>query len=181
MTSKEQAPVLWFTGLSGAGKTTLANALKIRLVDFGIQAEILDGDEVRRELSPELGFSKHDRDLQIKRLAWIAGLLAKNGVTVLVSAISPYRQSRSRALATFQRGYEIYISTPLEVLEQRDTKGLYRRARSGEISAFTGIDDPYEAPLSPHLQVDTSTERVEDTLEKLVSFIKGKGIADDFR
>ncbi|NNN19027.1 MAG: adenylyl-sulfate kinase [Acidimicrobiaceae bacterium] len=170
------APVLWFTGLSGAGKTTIAKEVQNKLQDKDILVELLDGDEVRCALSPDLGFSKDDRDLQVKRLAWVANLLANNGIVVLVSAISPYKESRERAIKSFANGFEIFVDAPLPVLETRDTKGLYRRAKSGEIRNLTGIDDPYDKPDVPDLRLDTDGVDLSRSVEDVLALLIKEGI-----
>ncbi len=171
----EHAPVLWFTGLSGAGKTTIAKEVQANLIRHDVRAELLDGDEVRATLSSDLGFSKKDRDLQVKRIAFVANLLAKNGIVVLVSAISPYRDSRDSAISSFARGYEIFVDAPLPVLERRDTKGLYRRARLGEIKNLTGVDDPYERPEFPALHLDTDGTQLFGSVEEVLDLLVKEG------
>jgi adenylylsulfate kinase len=148
--------VIWFTGLPGAGKSTLAQALAPRLRAQGRRVEILDGDAVRTQLSKGLGFSREDRDTNIARIAFVAHLLARNGVVVLVAAISPFRKARDEARALIGDFVEVHVAPPLEVCIRRDVKGLYTKAMAGEVRAFTGISDPYEEPLSPELRVDTS-------------------------
>ncbi len=152
--------VVWFTGLSGAGKSTLATALKSELDARGVPVELLDGDAVREHLSKGLGFTREDRDTNVRRIAFVAGLLARHGVTVLVSAISPYRDTRAEVLSALPNALEVFVDAPLEVVTARDVKGLYLRAIAGEIPHFTGVSDPYEAPLSPglHLRTDQLTE-----------------------
>ena len=171
----EHAPVLWFTGLSGAGKTTIAKEVQANLARHDVRVELLDGDELRATLSSDLGFSKNDRDLQVKRIAFVANLLAKNGILVLVSAISPYRDSRARAINSFSRGFEVFVDAPLAVLEQRDTKGLYRRARLGEIKNLTGIDDPYERPEFPELHLDTEDTELFRSVEDVLTLLEKEG------
>ncbi len=143
---KYQQPgvTVWFTGLSGAGKTTISRAVGNRLKSYGQKLEILDGDVVRLNLCKGLGFSKEDRDENIRRVGFVAGLLTRNQVTVLVSAISPYREIRQEVRERIGNFVEVYVNAPLQVWEQRDVKGLYKKARAGEIKNFTGIDDPYE-------------------------------------
>lgn len=164
-------PVLWFTGLSGAGKTTIANGVKNQLLGRGVKVEHLDGDEIRATLSSDLGFSRAHRDLQVSRIAWIANLLARNGIVILVSAISPYRESRETAIKSFARGFEIFVDAPLAVVESRDTKGLYQKARSGEISGFTGIDDPYEEPGFPILRLNTDGVELSESIEEVLNLL----------
>ncbi|TAN30626.1 MAG: adenylyl-sulfate kinase [Actinomycetota bacterium] len=167
----EHAPVLWFTGLSGAGKTTIAKEVQSNLLRQNVKAELLDGDEVRETLSSDLGFSKQDRDLQVNRIAFVANLLAKNGIVVLVSAISPYRDSRESAINSFARGFEIFVDAPLPVLEQRDTKGLYSRARLGEIKNLTGVDDPYEKPEFPALHLNTDGVQLFESVGEVLNLL----------
>lgn len=167
--------VIWLTGLSGAGKTTLARALSDRLVSTGFRTEILDGDEVRESLSAGLGFSKKDRDVNIRRIGFVARLLARNGVVVLGAAISPYRQSRDdvRRLVEGEglKFIEVLVRCPIETLVSRDTKGLYKKALAGEISNFTGISDPYEEPVAPEITVDSSIESIAESTQKVLSAV----------
>ncbi len=171
----KDAPVLWFTGLSGAGKTTIAREVQTHLLSRDVRAELLDGDELRATLSSDLGFSKEDRDLQVKRIAFVANLLSKNGIVVLVSAISPYRDSREGAINSFERGFEIFVDASLPVLERRDTKGLYRRARLGEIKNLTGVDDPYERPEFPALHLNTDGARIIESVEEVLTLLIKEG------
>ncbi len=163
-----QGRVVWFTGLSGAGKSTLAHALYSELTARGRMVELLDGDAVREHLSKGLGFSKEDRDTNVRRIAFVAGLLAKHGVTVLVSAISPYQDTRREVLASLPNALEVFVDAPLEVVTQRDVKGLYQKAIAGEIKHFTGVSDPYEAPQHPDLHLRTDQISVEDGLRALL-------------
>ncbi|MDP2996221.1 MAG: adenylyl-sulfate kinase [Bryobacterales bacterium] len=158
---------VWFTGLSGAGKTTLSQALERRLAAGGYPVESLDGDVVRQRLSKGLGFSKADRDENIRRIGFVAELLTRHGVVVLVSAISPYREIRDEVRRQIGRFVEVYVNAPLEICEQRDQKGLYKRARAGELRGFTGIDDPYEPPLNPEVECHTDLETVERSAAKV--------------
>ncbi len=168
--------VIWLTGLSGAGKTTLARAIRQELLQTGRSVELLDGDEVRENLSHGLGFSKEDRDRNVGRIGFVARLLARNGVTVLVSAISPYRQSRDDARRLIEsdgvRFIEVYVRCPLQTLIARDVKGLYKKALAGEVRHFTGISDPYEAPLAPDCVVDSSTQSIEQSLAEILSQVE---------
>jgi len=159
---------MWFTGLSGAGKTTLVYALEGKLLEAGRKVQILDGDLVRENLSKGLGFSKEDRDTNVRRIGFVAGLLAQHGVTVLVSAISPYRDTRDEVLATFARKLEVFVDASLETVTARDVKGLYLKAIAGEIAHFTGVSDPYEAPLSPDLHLRTDRSSVSECVSRLL-------------
>lgn len=159
--------VLWFTGLSGAGKTTLADAVASALRAEGKKVELLDGDVVRTHLSRGLGYSREDRDENVARIAFVAHLLSRNGVVVLVAAVSPYRQARERARQQIGRFVEIHVAPPLEECIRRDVKGLYRQAMAGEIPHFTGVNDPYEEPLHPELRLDTSNLDVGEGVAKI--------------
>lgn len=167
MSQTPQGRVLWLTGLSGAGKSTLASALYQELVSAGVRTELLDGDAVRENLSKGLGFSKADRDTNVRRIGFVAGLLAKHGVTVLVSAISPYQDTRREVLSSFPNAVEIFVDAPLETVTERDVKGLYLKAIAGEIAHFTGVSDLYEAPTTPDLHLRTDKLSVEQCLERL--------------
>jgi len=163
--------VVWLTGLSSAGKSTLGEELFDRLRAIGHRVELLDGDIVRQRLSKDLGFSKEDRDENIRRIGFVAELLARNGVTVIVSAISPYRALRNEVRLAIPGFVEVYVNAPLDVCERRDVKGLYRKARSGEIRGFTGIDDPYEAPLQPEVECRTDLETVEASVQRIMQYL----------
>jgi adenylylsulfate kinase len=165
---QQRGVTVWLTGLSGAGKTTITQALAEKLRGEGYSLEILDGDIVRENLTKGLGFSKVDRDENIRRIGFVAHLLTRNGVIVLVSAISPYREIREEVRDRIGNFIEVHVSAPLEVCEQRDVKGLYKRARAGEIKSFTGIDDPYEAPLNPDVNCQTHLETLEESVAKVV-------------
>ncbi|MGO9605097.1 MAG: adenylyl-sulfate kinase [Candidatus Binataceae bacterium] len=166
---------LWFTGLSGAGKSTLANLVAEELRRREHRVEILDGDEVRTNLSKGLGFSKEDRDTNIRRIGYVCNLLARNGVIAISAAISPYRDIRDEVRRNHQRFFEVYMQCTIEKLTDRDVKGLYKKALAGEIKSFTGISDPYEEPLNPELVIDSGAEQVEDSFKKLLSALEGKG------
>jgi adenylyl-sulfate kinase len=175
--SKKSGFILWFTGLSGAGKSTLAEFLTPIIQERGVNVEILDGDIVRTNLSKGLGFSKEDRDTNIRRIGFVANLLARNGVCAVTAAISPYRSVRDECRKMCDAHFvEIYVEAPLEVVEERDTKGLYKKARAGEIKNFTGISDPYEEPLSPEVTVHTGSEEIEDSARKILAYLEVKGL-----
>jgi adenylylsulfate kinase len=169
-----QGLTVWFTGLSGAGKTTLNQALEKLLRARGYPVEPLDGDLVRQRLSKGLGYSKADRDENIRRIGFVAELLTRHGVVVLVSAISPYREIRDEVRRKIGAFLEVYVNAPLEVCERRDQKGLYQRARAGQIKGFTGIDDPYEPPLAPELECRTDLETVEESLAKVWRVVEAR-------
>jgi len=175
--------VIWLTGLSGAGKTTLATALRHELTAAGHAVETLDGDEVRENLSRGLGFSKEDRDTNVRRIGFVARLLARNGVIVLASAISPYRQSRDdvrQSVESDAAGFvEVFVRAPLAVLVERDVKGLYKKALAGEIKNFTGVSDPYEDPLAPDVVVDSSVETVEESAGRILDHLLETGALAD--
>jgi len=159
---------VWFTGLSGAGKTTISHLLEKKLKEWGRNVEILDGDVTRTNLCHELGFSKHDRDINIQRIAFVCKLLTRNGVAVISAAISPYRDARDQARKEIGNFVEVYVKCPLEVCAERDVKGLYKKALKGEIQDFTGVSDPYEEPLNPELVVETDKETVEESTKKII-------------
>lgn len=160
---------LWFTGLSGAGKTTISQAVEkeLRLLDYKVES--LDGDVVRQNLTKGLGFSREDRDENIRRIGFVANLLTRNQVIVLVSAISPYREIRTKVRDRIGNFIEVYVNAPLEVCEARDVKGLYKKARSGIIKNFTGIDDPYEPPINPKVECKTDSETLEQSVAKVLA------------
>ncbi len=164
-----QGVTIWFTGLSGSGKSTIAHALVERLAEFGRNVSFLDGDEIRTHLSKGLGFSREDRDANINRVGYVAGLVAQHGGTTLCSVISPYRGPRDNA-RKFSRGnfVAVYCDTPIEVCERRDVKGLYAKARAGQIQGFTGVDDPYEPPLNPEVTLDTNTLSVQECVHRII-------------
>jgi len=159
---------LWFTGLSGAGKTTLAHIVEKELRGRGMKVELLDGDVVRTNLSKGLGFSKEDRDINIRRIGFVCNLLTRNNVVAIGSAISPYRAIRDELRASIGSFVEVYVECPLDTLVQRDVKGLYKKALAGEIKEFTGVSDPYEAPLHAEVVVNSSTETVEESAAKII-------------
>jgi adenylyl-sulfate kinase len=167
---------LWFTGFSGAGKSTVATMVAERLREAGRRVELLDGDEVRKNLSYGLGFSKADRDANILRIAYVARLLSRNGVVAITAAISPYRDIRDQARAEISRFVEVFVDCPLEVCEQRDVKGLYKKARAGEITQFTGISDPYEAPENPEIHLHTDQENPEQDVGIILTKLRHLGL-----
>lgn len=171
----QRGVTVWFTGLSGAGKTTICQAVEQKLRSQGYKLEVLDGDIVRENLTKGLGFSKEDRDENIRRIGFVSHLLTRNDVIVLVSAISPYRTIREEVRQKIGDFVEVYVSAPLEVCEQRDVKGLYKRARAGQIKQFTGIDDPYEAPLNPEVNCETHQETLEESVNKVLSSLEQLG------
>jgi adenylylsulfate kinase len=175
--------VVWLTGLSGAGKTTLARALYQEFSGAGHRVEILDGDEVRENLSRGLGFSREDRDTNVRRIGFVARLLARNGVIVLTSLISPYRESREAVRRLIEtdgaRFIEVYVRCPLDVLIERDVKGLYEKAIRGEVKNFTGISDPYEEPIAPDVVIDSSTESVERSAERVLLSVRADDVTGD--
>lgn len=174
---------IWFTGLSGAGKTTLSNMLHHRLQERGItNVEVLDGDVVRTHLSKGLGFTKEDRDTNIRRIGWVAQLLTKHRVPNLVSAISPYREVRDEVRKMVEHAggagtfIEVFVDCPVEVCEKRDVKGLYAKARRGDIKQFTGVDDPYENPHRPEVHVRTDQSSVEEGVRRILEHLASKGL-----
>lgn len=171
MTFSDAGMTVWFTGLSSAGKTTIANEVQRRLLSRQLRAEVLDGDILRQHLSSDLGFSKEHRDINIRRIGFVAELLSRNGVIVLVAAISPYRAIREEVRGRIPRFAEVYVNAPLQVCEGRDVKGLYKKARAGELLHFTGIDDPYEPPLSPELECHTNLESVSESADRVIDLI----------
>jgi adenylylsulfate kinase len=168
---------LWFTGLSGAGKTTIARILTSDMRGRGLPLEVLDGDVVRANLSPDLGFTKKDRDLNIRRIAFVSQLLVRNNVCVIVAAISPYREERelARSIIGPERFIEVFVDAPIEVCIERDVKGLYAKALAGEIQHFTGISDPYEAPGAPHVTIPTHLETPAESAARMLGYLEGEG------
>lgn len=172
-----QGICIWFTGLSGAGKTTTADALNSALMEHGRRVTLLDGDVVRTNLSKGLGFSREDRDANVLRIAFVAAEVVRHGGIALCAAISPYRQTRALIRSRFPDAQfaEVFVDAPLSVCESRDVKGLYSKARAGEIIGFTGIDDPYEAPLNPELTLDTAANTVEENVDLIIAHLKAQG------
>ncbi len=166
---------IWFTGLSGAGKTTIADRLEPVLRQRGCKVEQLDGDIVRTHLSKGLGFSKEDRDTNIRRIGFVAHLLTRNGVAVICSAISPYREIRDENRAMIGDFVEVYVKCPIDVLQERDVKGLYAKAQRGELPNFTGVSDPYEEPLNPEVVVQTDKETVDESAAKVIAKLEVLG------
>lgn len=167
---------MWLTGMSGAGKSTTAKLLEQRLRDCGANVEVLDGDVVRTYLSKGLGFSKEDRDENIRRIGFVCELLSRNGVIAIAAAISPYRAAREQVRGRIPNFLEVYLECPVEVLVQRDSKGLYKAALSGEIAHFTGISDPYEPPLAAEVVIHSAEETPEQGLEKIWATLKDRGL-----
>jgi phosphoadenosine phosphosulfate reductase len=167
---------LWFTGMSGAGKSTISRELELRLRERGAKVEVLDGDVVRTHLSKGLGFSKDDRDENIRRIGFVCDLLSRNGVIAIAAAISPYRAVRDEVRARIPNFVEVFVECPVDVLAERDVKGLYKRALAGEIPHFTGISDPYEAPLSPEVTVNSSLESPAESVEKIWATLERLGL-----
>ncbi len=166
---------LWFTGLSGAGKSTLAQLVEQRLKNSGVKVEVLDGDAVRTHLSKGLGFSREDRDTNIKRIAYVCSLLTRNGVICISAAISPYREARTWARNEIGNFVEVYVKCPIDVCQERDVKGLYKLVAEGKMKNFTGIDDPYEEPLDPELVVETDKETVEESVARIFAKLEELG------
>ena len=167
---------VWFTGLSGAGKTTIADAIEPLLRERGItKLEKLDGDVVRTHLSKGLGFSKEDRDTNIRRIGWVAEVLTRNGVCVLASAISPYREIRDEVRKNVGNFVEVYVSCSIPELTRRDVKGLYEKAIKGEIKNFTGVSDPYEAPENPDVTIDSEKEELSESVAKVMATLESLG------
>jgi len=173
--SNDRGFVVWLTGLSGAGKTTIAEQLEALLRDRGLRVEALDGDIVRTHLSKGLGFSKEDRDTNIRRIGFVAHLLQRNGVAVICSAISPYREIRDENRALIGDFVEVYAKCPIDVLAERDVKGLYAQARAGEIKNLTGVSDPYEEPLHAEVVLETDQETEQESLAKLIAKLEELG------
>jgi adenylylsulfate kinase len=176
---KQKGATLWFTGLSGSGKSTIAFTLEHALVQRGRLAYVLDGDNIRHGLNKNLGFSAADREENIRRIGEVAKLFADAGVITMTSFISPYRKDRDVVRALHLEGklpfIEIHVATPIETCEQRDPKGLYKKARAGQLKGFTGIDDPYEAPLNPELTLDATSTSPQEAAILLIEYLQSKG------
>lgn len=173
--------ILWFTGMSGAGKSTLADYIMQEFTHRGYKVELLDGDEVREHLSKGLSFSKEDRDTNVRRIGWVARVLARNGVIAITAAISPYAAIRDEIRATTENEgraafVEVYAHAPLDALVERDVKGLYKKALAGEIQNFTGVSDPYEAPENPDIVALTSQETIEESAARIVKHLTDEGL-----
>ena len=177
---------LWFTGLPCSGKSTLARRVEEILLERGMNVEVLDGDEVREHLSKGLGYSKEDRDTNIRRIGYVAKLLARNGVVAIGAAISPYREIRGEVRGWHDRFVEVYVEAPVDVLTERDVKGMYKKALAGQIKHFTGVDDPYEPPENPEVIVETDKEDVTESVNKIIhtleimDYIPGGGSTSDY-
>lgn len=167
----QQGLTVWFTGLSGAGKTTLCKFVYEELKTLGYKVEMLDADVVRKQLWPDLGFTRTDRDENVRRIGLLAELLTRNGIIALVAAISPYRAVRDEVRSRIWRFLEVHVDAPLHICEERDPKGLYRKARAGVLHGFTGIDDPYEAPLAPEIRCATGQDTVSKCSNQVVSAV----------
>ena len=166
---------IWFTGLSGSGKSTLGRQLELELLNRGIRVEVLDGDEVRTNLSKGLGFTKEDRNTNIRRIGYVCKLLSRNGIVAISAAISPYREVREHLRSEIGRFVEVYTSCSLEELQRRDPKGLYKKALDGTIPNFTGVSDPYEAPQNPEIEVDTAAQTEQESLDRILRSLELMG------
>lgn len=172
---EHQGFTLWFTGLSGAGKTTVSRVIAADLRARGMKVELLDGDVIRENLSKGLGFSKEDRDTNIRRIGWVCEVLARNGVVAIAAAISPYHEIRDELRGKIENFVEVYAECPIPVLAERDVKGLYKKALAGEIKNFTGVSDPYEAPLNPEVTYHSDRETVQESAQKVLSKLEELG------
>jgi adenylylsulfate kinase len=166
--------VVWLTGLPASGKTTIARGLEEELRRRGLKVEVMDGDEVRKGLSRDLGFSKEDREKHAMRVAYVSKLLARNGVAVIVALISPYRSFRDSIREQIENFIEVFVKCPVEECARRDPKGLYAKAFAGEIKDFTGVDDPYEEPLNPELVLDTVAESTGESVRKILDYLRDR-------
>ena len=166
---------MWLTGMSGAGKSTISDRLIARFSEAGAKVELLDGDIVRTNLSQGLGFSREDRDTNIRRIGFVADLLSRTGIVVIVAAISPYRETRDEVKSKIGNFLEVFVDCPVEVLAERDVKGLYKRAMAGEVTKFTGISDPYEPPLQPDVTVRSDRETLDESVGKVWIELERRG------
>lgn len=171
-----QGFTLWLTGMSGAGKSTVSDQLMERFRAAGAKVELLDGDVVRTNLSQGLGFSREDRDTNVRRIGFVADLLSRNGIIVVVAAISPYRATRDEVRAKIANFVEVFVDCPIEVLAARDVKGLYKKALAGEVGNFTGISDPYEPPVNPDVTVRSDRESVEESVDRVWAELVRRGL-----
>jgi sulfate adenylyltransferase len=173
----KQGFCVWFTGLSGAGKTTTADILTVKLLEYGRRVTVLDGDVVRAHLSKGLGFGKEDRDTNVRRIGYVASEVVRHGAAAVCAAVSPYRATRNecRALVGQERFVEVFVNTPLDVCERRDTKGMYALARAGKLKSFTGVDDAYEPPTSPELVIETESHTAEENAETIINYLIERG------
>lgn len=176
MSDYQQGFTIWLTGLSGAGKTTIGIALEEKLRALGLRVERLDGDIVREGLTRDLGFSKEDRDKNIERVGFVTKLLSRNGVAVIACFISPYREARDKVRAEATNFIEVFVDVPLDVCAERDVKGLYAKALRGEITGFTGVNDPYEAPLNPEITLYTATETVDESVSNILAYLQERAL-----
>jgi adenylyl-sulfate kinase len=167
---------LWFTGLSGAGKSTISEIVLRRLRESGRKVELLDGDVVRTHLSKGLGFGREDRDTNVRRIGWVCEVLSRNGVVAIAAAISPYRSIREEIRARIPNFVEVFVDCPLDVVASRDVKGLYKKALAGEIPQFTGVSDPYEPPLNPEAHVDSSIETPQQSADRIWATLENLGL-----
>jgi len=174
--SADKGFTLWFTGLSGAGKSTISEIIVKRLQNAGRKVELLDGDVVRTHLSKGLGFSREDRDINVRRIGWVCEVLSRNGVVAIAAAISPYRSVREEIRARIPNFVEVFVDCPLDVVATRDVKGLYKKALAGEVPQFTGVTDPYEPPLNPEVRVDSSTQTPQQSADLIWATLENLGL-----
>ncbi|MFH1841404.1 MAG: adenylyl-sulfate kinase [Candidatus Nealsonbacteria bacterium] len=179
MDKSQKGFVLWFTGLPQSGKSTIADRIYQALKEKGLELERLDGDIVRQSFTKDLGFSKEDRDENIRRVGFLSKILSKHGVGVIASFIAPYKAQREGVRKEAENFVEVYCKCPLEVCEKRDTRGFYKKARNGEIENFTGVSDPYEEPENPEITVETDKENIEQCIEKIINFLKKTGYINE--